>query len=212
MIKKALLALAIAGSMAAAQATTVVNEGFDNVFDLASKGWIVTNASTPGGTDKGFTQGFDGSGITALSGASTSYAGASYSSGADGGTLADWLITPIFSTTAGVIVTFYVNAAELAGYSDAIKYGFIDAAGTLNDALLTSLSTVTTGQWTQITAVLGYTAGSGRFAIEYTGAVDASNYVGIDNLTVQVPEPTSIAILAAGLIGLGAARRRQKRG
>lgn len=212
MIKKALLALAITGTMAAAQATVVVNEGFDNVFNLESQGWLLKNASTPIGTQLGFTQGSEVGGITALSGDSSSFAGAAYSSAAAGGTLADWLITPIFSTASGVIVTFWLKAGEVEGYSDAIKYGFIDAAGTLSDALLTSVSTVTTGDWTMYTAVLGYTAGSGRFAIEYTGAADTSNYVGIDNLTVQVPEPSSIAILAAGLIGLSAARRRQKRG
>lgn len=214
MIKKALLALAIAGTMAAAQATpnVVVNEGFDNVFGLAANGWILTNASTPGGTALGFTQGFTDSGITALSGDVTSYAGAGYGSAAAGGALADWLITPVFNTASGAIVTFWLNAAQADGFTDAIKYGFIDAAGTLNDAMLTSVSSITTGEWTKYTAVLGYTAGTGRFAIEYTGAADQSNYIGVDNLSVQVPEPSSIAILAAGLMGLGAVRRRQKRG
>lgn len=214
MIKKALLALAITGTMAAAQATPniVVNETFDNVFDLAASGWILTNASTSPATPYGFTQGYSGSGITALSGEDFQYAGASFLSAEPGSTLADWLITPVFNTASGVIVTFWLTAAEAAGYSDSIKYGFIDAAGTLNDALLTSVSTVTTGQWTQYTAVLDYTAGTGRFAIEYTGAADFANNVGVDNLSVQVPEPSSIAILTAGLLGLGAVRRRQKRG
>ncbi len=33
-----------------AQAGALLNEGFDNVADLASKGWVLNNASTVGGT------------------------------------------------------------------------------------------------------------------------------------------------------------------
>ena len=48
MIKKALLALAIAGAMTTAQASVVLNEGFENVPTLANSGWLLVNASALG--------------------------------------------------------------------------------------------------------------------------------------------------------------------
>jgi hypothetical protein len=50
--------------------------------------------------------------------------------------------------------------------------------------------------------------GAARFAFEYTGTYDSANYVGLDSLSVDVPEPASMALFAGGLLGLGAIRRR----
>jgi hypothetical protein len=60
----------------------------------------------------------------------------------------------------------------------------------------------------------------GRFAIQYTGNVADSNYIGIDDLLIQtaadpgpnpsnVPEPATMLVMATGLMGLAAARRRR---
>ena len=210
MIKKALLALAITGTMAAAQAgvTLAVNEGFDDISTLASKGWLQNNQSTAGGTT-GWFQG-DQSKFTAKSGADNSYIAANYNSSVSGGILDNLLETPIFSTSGGVIVSFFVKGDILDPYFDQLAFGFIDASGAFTKAL--AYSTIATGDWLQYTVTMAATAGTARFAFDYTGMDDNANYLGLDSVTVQVPEPGSIAILAAGLIGLGAARRRQKRG
>jgi len=210
MIKKALLALAIAGAVSTAQATVVVSENFDSVSALASKGWILSNLSTPTPIS-GWLQG-NASVLTAQSGADNSFISSSYLNAPPGGTLSNWLVTPIFSTVYGAHVSFWVNAEDAgADFSDKIAYGFIDAAGEFSTAVLSQVITVTTGAWTQITAEIGNTPGSARFAIQYTGAADASDYLGVDSLTVDVPEPSSIAILAAGIMGLTAARRRKNK-
>ncbi|TFW34564.1 PEP-CTERM sorting domain-containing protein [Massilia horti] len=75
--------------------------------------------------------------------------------------------------------------------------------------------TAPTNGWTLYTVNLGGTgaATTGRFAIQYAGAADTMNYIGIDTLTVRtgdVPEPATALILASGLIGMAAARRRRR--
>ena len=89
MIKKALLALAISGTMLSAQAGVVVNEGFDNISTLTTSGWVLTNASTPVGST-GFFQG-NTDVLTSQAGAANSYIAANFNNAADGGVINDWL-------------------------------------------------------------------------------------------------------------------------
>jgi len=215
MMKKALFALAISGAMASAQAGVLVEEGFDSVSSLQSKGWVLNNAGTPGGLTNTFFQG-DQSQFEARSGAPESYAAANYNSAAAGGTLSNWLITPEFSTALGASVSFWLRAGEALDFTDQVSFGFSDGSSALGAFSLSQAVTVAAGEWVNYVFNIAATEGTARFAIQYTGLADFSNYVGVDDLVIsevdaaEVPEPASILILAAGAMGLAAARRRKR--
>jgi len=207
MMKKALVALVISGMALSAQAGALLNEGFDDVSGLAAKGWILNNASTEGGLTPNWFQG-DQSIFRAQNGAANSYAAANYNNAGAGGNLDNWLITPEFSTGInGAIVSFWLRAAAVEGFSDQIAFGF----GNGSDFDLGAPVTVGTDGWVRYTARIGGGQGDARFALQYTGAADFANYVGIDRLQVaEVPEPASTAILLAGAMGLALSRRRKR--
>lgn len=210
MMKKALAAAVLAGMTMSAQASLAFTENFDSVASLASKGWVFTNASTPVGVAATWLQG-NADNLTAQAGAANSFASASYLNSTDGGTLNNWLITPEFDATGGARITFWLNAEAAAGYSDQLAYGFSNGSSAIGSFTLEQVLTVPTTGWTMYTATLGAdTVGMARFAFQYTGAADTANYIGLDTLTVDVPEPASIALMAGGLLGLGALRRRQR--
>jgi hypothetical protein len=211
MMKKALVALAFSGMALSAQAGALLAEGFEDVGTLAGKGWILKNASTPVGST-GWFQG-DQTQFPALSGAPYSYAAANYNSAAVGGNLDNWLITPEFSTGVnGAIVSFWLRAGAADGYSDQLAFGFSNGSSTLSDFALASPVTVGTDGWARYAMRIDNNAsGSARFALQYTGAADFSNYVGVDSLMVSaVPEPSTMLSLFAGALGLALVRRRKR--
>jgi hypothetical protein len=199
--------LALAG---AAHANVI--EGFDDVASLAAKGFILRNASTPAGTNA-FFQG-NSRVFAADDGAPGAYLGANYGSAAGGGAIDDWLISPAFSTSAGGTISFYVRAAADPGFLDTFQYGLSTGGSGAADFMLGALTAVPTGDWTRYSldfAGTGTAGSMGRFAIRYSGPADSANYIGIDTLSVQLPEPASFALLGLGLAGVGASRRRAAR-
>ena len=210
MMKKALVALAISGMAMSAQAGTLLNEGFESVADLASKGWVLNNASTVGGTVPGWYQG-DESQFAAQSGSPSSYAAANFNNAGAGGTLNNWLITPEFSTGVnGATVSFWLRAGAAAGYSDQVAFGISNGSSALSAFTMTPVMTVGTDGWMRYAATIGGNS-SYRLALQYTGAADLANYVGVDSLEVNdVPEPSTMLSLFAGAMGLALARRRKR--
>ncbi|WP_323143358.1 choice-of-anchor J family PEP-CTERM protein [Massilia phyllosphaerae] len=201
------LLLACAG---AAHASII--ESFDDVAGLAAKGFILRNASTPAGTNA-FFQG-NSRVFSAYDGASNAYLGANYDSAAAGGSIDDWLISPEFSTASRGTISFYARAGADPGYVDSFQFGLSTGGTGAADFVLGALTAAPTGDWTRYTldfAGTGIAGSVGRFAIRYTGPSDSANYIGIDSLSVQLPEPSAIALLGLGLAGVGASRRRAKR-
>lgn len=212
MMKKALAAMALAGVAMSAQADTAIQEGFENVYGLVSQGWVLTNNSTPVGFPATWSQG-DQQVFNAQGGTAGSFAAASYNNSVDGGTLANWLITPSFYAVNDDTVTFWLRADPLAGYSDTVAFGYSTGSSATSDFIMSAPVTVGTDAWTEYTYTINGLGAGGRarFAIEYLGADSSANYVGLDSLTVNVPEPASAALIAGGLLGLGAIRRRKQR-
>lgn len=210
MMKKALAAMALAGFAMSAQAHVAFTQGFDDVSTLAAQGWTINNASNPGGTTSWY-QG-DQNVFTSQSGAANSFIEVNYNSAAAGGTLNNYLITPDFSAADTVTVSFWLRADPTAGFSDHVAFGFSSGGTALTDFTMATPITVNTDGWMQYTATMnGLGDGSrARFAIAYVGNADTSNNVGLDSLSVDVPEPASLALVAAGLLGLGAFRRKQR--
>lgn len=215
MIKKTLVALALAGAALSAHSAVLLSEGFNNVAALGAAGWTFNNASTPTGSTGWFQGNPADSGFNAQAGAANSFIGANFNNAAIGGMIDNYLITPLFNTSTAITVSFYANAAKELLYFDNIAFGFSSGTGTApSDFSFGPTSVVTPAMWTNyIAASSGNGAGSqGRFAIRYTGEADLSNYIGIDSLTVTsaVPEPSTIMMFGAGMLGLLALRRRKQ--
>lgn len=210
MMKKALAAVAMLGMMASAHADYLVKEDFENVGALTSQGWVMNNASSPVG-ENGWFQG-DQQIFLAQNGTPASYIASNYSAAAVGGTLANWLITPEFSIAEGARVTFWARADGLDGYSDMFSFGFGLGSAAPASFSMSTAQTASTDGWVRYEARFEKgLMGNARFALLYTGDADSANYIAFDNLSISaIPEPSSMLILGAGVMGLVAARRRKR--
>lgn len=207
-----LLAAALLAT-AGAHAGTLISQGFDDVGALPAAGWLVINANPDPAYELDWFQG-NADVFTAHGGADGAYIASSFGAAAPGAQLANWLITPEFSTASAGTVSFWLRGAADPGYADTVKFGFGNGSGfALGNAVTAA------GGWTEYSVSFA-AAGAGsttRFAIEQVGSADLADYIGIDDLSVQtravtpVPEPANALLLAAGLLGLAAWRRRAAR-
>lgn len=209
MFTKSLCALALITAATTAQAELLLQEEFNNVLALPAAGWMMNNASTPGGLTNWF-QG-DQNQLLAHAGDPEAYIAANFNNSMPGGTINNWLITPEFSTATNVLISFWVRGVAEMNYMDKLAYGTSSGGSALSDFHLGPVFTAPTGDWTQYYMMID-AAGAGstaRFALQYSGDADTSNYVGFDSLTItSVPEPAGLLLLSTGLLGLLAARRR----
>jgi len=200
-----LLALAGVTLASAAQADTIYSEGFE---DLANSGWILTNNSSPAGTS--WLQGANEI-FTAQAGGENSYALANYLSANGSGSISNWLISPEITLAAGSTLSFYARTEDTAGYQDAFNVYF-SAGSASTTSSFTALATAVTAQngWTLYTFALP-DAATGRIAFEYSVAnADNANVLGIDSVQISaVPEPSTYGLMALGLVGMAALRRRR---
>lgn len=212
-------AFALAGLVSISQAGVVLSEGFDDITTLSGKGWVMANVSSPSaGTD--WFQGDNTTAFSAQAGAANAYIASNYLAAPPGGFIDNLLITPYFSLEFNVTLTFYARGDGSAGpgFSDtfAVLAGATAQGGieVVTERLPPTLALV--DDWTAYTVTLaGLGAGAiGRFAFEYFGDADTSNYIGIDTVTVvaaeprTVPEPQTLALVALGLAAVAQLRRR----
>ena len=192
------------------QAATLIDEGFESFASLVGKGWVLNNQSSPLGTTD-FAAG-DPSQFTAQGGTSGSYVSANYQNARADGTINNWLITPSFSTALAGSVSFWARADIAPGFFDTMAFGL--SKGSSSITAFTLGNTVTLGgDWNKYTvdfAAQG-TGSLGRFAINYQGPANTSNFIGVDTVMVtSVPEPSTWLMMGIGLAGLGAAARRRR--
>lgn len=199
-------ALALALSTSAHAATTVLSEGFDDINALQD--WSQANFSVPQG--QGWFQGNAGV-FAAQGGAASSYAAANFLSADIGsGSVDNWLITPLLNLSGTTILSFFSRSAATPGYSDFLEVRFDNGSGTFSTplAIVGGLDPYP-GQWTSYSAQFN-AQGSGRIGFRYLGDAESLDYIGIDSVKVltAVPEPSTWVMLALGLAGVGALRRR----
>jgi hypothetical protein len=212
--KIAVTAVLIAGS-ATANATLLFSEGFDNVNTLGTAGWLAGNLGTGGATADTWFQGNTGV-FDAQAGAADSYVASNYLSAGFGGNVENWLVTPLIAAYSGSTVSFSTRTAGgLPGDNLEVLYNNVGNGDVL--ANFVSLGTISSADyptdWQAFDFLYGGNDGNVRFAFRYTITDTSVNgdYIGIDSLSVSVPEPGTMLLLGSCLLMMPLTLRRRRR-
>jgi hypothetical protein len=212
-------------------ASTILSENFDNVANLVPAGWAIVNNSAPPGTTDWF-QGNPGV-FASQSGAANSYVAANFEAAGFGGNISDWLISPTLTLQNTDVISFWARTEAGSIAPDRLELrlslngastnvGATDTSvGDFSTLLLTINPALAPGgfpeNWALFQATVSGLGGptNGRFAFRYNVSDTSVNgdYIGIDTVRVTefVPEPSTLALLSAGLVSAARFRRRRNR-
>ncbi len=191
-----------------ATCTPVLTENFDNIATLGPAGWAIFQNSQPLGAT-GWFQG-DSSVFPSQAGAPNAYISADFDNTVGpGGTISNWLITPVLTLHNGDVLSFYTRTVTVPEFPDRLEVRMstngasIDvgttatSVGDFTTVLLTINPTLSTApyptgypnDWTLIEATVNGLGGAtaGRLAFRYfvTDAGDGSpnsDTIGIDSV------------------------------
>lgn len=222
MTRLALAATTAALTAGSAVAGTVVfSEGFDAGLPA---GWQTLNFSDfPSGT--GFFQGYSSPApfFAAHSGAATSYMassafiGAQTPSGDPAGAVDGYLISPTLSLERDLVLNFWTRTVANNAWAEYLYVGML--VGNQFTTLVEINPTLTVGAypeaWTEFSARINRlgAGATGNLVFNYylPDASQMGNYIGLDTVSLQVPEPAAWLALGSCLIAAGVATSRRRR-
>jgi PEP-CTERM motif len=194
-----------------AHAAPILVENFDDITTLSASGWSLVNLSSPVGTTSWF-QGNTGV-FTAQDGAPDSYIAANFLGADFGGSIDEYLVSPLVTLNNGDTLSFFARTSSSI-FNDGLEV-LLNTGGGVTSLL--TLTTVPDSDWTAYTLAFSGLSGptAAQFAFRYFVNDTSVNgdYIGIDSVRVDpVPEPSTLSLLGLGVAaGLRSWRRRQAR-
>jgi hypothetical protein len=210
---KVLLAALLACAAVPSRAGAFLYESFDNIATLPGSGWVLINNSAPPGTT-GWFQGVPAV-FPAQSGAPDSYIAANFNNAGFGGNISNWLLTPVLTLNNGDFFSFFTRTEvspfpgdilELRLSTNGASTNVGATASSVGDftALLATVGSAGFPEgWTQYTVVVSGLAGptASRLGFRYvvTDTSQNGDYIGIDTVGLNLPEPGTVLMLGSGI-------------